>query len=133
MKHQTAPSGQIEFSIPMVPPGVNHYVKHTRNGKHYKTSEAIAWEETFALHAPKLSVQGKTFYLHVAYVLGKGQRLDIDNGNKCALDAVARAGMLRDRDGKVLSDAWIERLYVGLDRKTRPQQGRTSFIVGVLQ
>jgi Holliday junction resolvase RusA-like endonuclease len=134
MKRQTAPSELKEFSftIPMTPPGVNNYVKHTRSGRHYKTPQAVAWENTFATHAPNFAVRGKTFYLRMAIVLGKKERLDVDNGCKCALDSIANAGMLLSYKQKRLSDAWIEQLDVSLDRTTRPEIGWTLFTLGVL-
>jgi Holliday junction resolvase RusA-like endonuclease len=50
----------------------------------------------------------------------------VDNRNKCLLDCIAKAGMLRDRKGKELSDAWVKRLVVEIhdsaeERRTGPR------------
>lgn len=94
------------ITVDALPPSVNHYVKHTRMGRHYKTPEAEAFAQRLALASGEH--RGKNIEaVSVAIILflGKGQRLDIDNAPKVVLDSLVRCGVIR-------SDASIMTLIV---------------------
>jgi len=127
----------ITFSIPMLPPSVNHYVSHgsavnrrtgERYGTHKKTDAAQAWERDFPIFSRGDYVvsQSGRFAVTLIFIPGPGDSGDVDNRNKCVLDCIARAGMLRNRKGEEMSDAWIKRLLVEIrdspaERETGPK------------
>jgi Holliday junction resolvase RusA-like endonuclease len=125
----------MTFTIPMLPPTVNHYVKHTRNGRHYKTQLALAWEHTFATHRPKDEwVNAKQFRVSIELTFGPKDRMDVDNGNKCVLDAIASYGMLRNVSGRRVSDSYVKRLEVTIldGKKDRANGPKTVITIAAL-
>lgn len=115
----------MNVEVPMIPPSVNHYVKHTRTGKRYVTDEATAFKQAVATFSKGRYVQGKSFHVGIDITLGKGERGDIDNFPKLCLDGLADAGAFRDPKGNQLSDAHVTTLTVQVDRTTRPERGST--------
>lgn len=120
------PEGALTFTIPMLPPGFNHYVEHPTQGVHVKSAAAKAWERDFPLFSRGQFITGKRFAATLRFTFGPGDRGDVDNFNKLPLDCCAKAGMLRNHKGDWLSDAWIKRLVVDIldseeDRKRGPQ------------
>lgn len=116
----------VVFSIPMLPPSVNHYVEHPAQGVHRKSAAAKAWERDWPLFAKGQFVQGERFFVAIRYTFGPRDRFDVDNLNKMVLDCISKSGMLRDMKGKWLSDAWIKYMTVEIrdskdDRKTGPK------------
>jgi Holliday junction resolvase RusA-like endonuclease len=99
----------ITFSVPIIPPSVNHYVKHTKAGVHYKDKKATeAFEQCLALAVHQSgSVVGEIFKVTAVVTLGPGQKLDVDNPNKLILDSLKRAGAFVSPAGKELSDSWV--------------------------
>ena len=93
----------MKFTVPLVPPSVNHYVKHTRSGRHYVTAEARAFKDSIAIFAAGQTVAAKEYGVEIAVFLGKGDRIDIDNIPKCCLDGLKDAGVIH-------SDAAITKL-----------------------
>lgn len=92
----------VEFTIPLVPPSVNNYVRHTRRGRHYVTAEGIAFKKAVAIFARGQSVapareseRRRVAYRLEAWVyLGKGARGDGDNFWKCIADGLTEAGVI---------------------------------------
>src|SRR5437870_5080493 len=82
------------LTIPLVPPSVNHYVKHARRGIHYVTKEAKAFKAAVGIIAQGRFVKAKRYSIAIELHLAKGQRLDADNGNKCILDGLTEAGVI---------------------------------------
>lgn len=90
------------ITVPLTPPSVNHYVKHTRSGRHYVTKEAEDFKgmlKTFSRHQ---RVRGKAYKCEVWIYLGAGQRGDIDNFAKLCLDALVHAEVI-DTDAKIVN------------------------------
>jgi Holliday junction resolvase RusA-like endonuclease len=117
---------RLQFEIPMLPPSVNHYVQHKAQGVHVKTAQAKAFERDFPLFSRGGFVIGEQFSVVFHFVPGPGDKGDVDNRNKCLLDCIAKAGMLRNRKGKELSDAWVKRMVVEIhdsaeERRTGPR------------
>ena len=116
---------RCDFELPFLPPSVNHYVTHG-GGFHRKSPAAKAFERDFTLFTGGYSVTAEQFAVTFQFFPGLKDKGDVDNRNKCLLDCIAKAGMLRDRKGKELSDAWVKRLVVEIhdttaDRETGPR------------
>jgi hypothetical protein len=120
---------QVKITIPMLPPSVNHYVKHFfQRGKqrHVKTDHALAWERDFGYFVQGQYVIGKKFQVSLTFRMGQGDGFDVDNLNKCTLDCAAKAGVIRNKKGEWLSDRWFKRMSVEIldsdeDRAKGPQ------------
>jgi crossover junction endodeoxyribonuclease RusA len=98
-------SDSVHITVPLVPPSVNHYVKHTRAGKHYVTKEAKAFKEAVIILAPRNVKFAEGYAVVLSVFLGAGARGDVDNFGKCALDALVSAGIIH-------SDAAIQSLTI---------------------
>jgi crossover junction endodeoxyribonuclease RusA len=95
---------RVSFTVPLVPPSVNHYVKHTRSGRHYVTAEAKAFKEAIGIIARGHGVFASACEVSIVVYLGKGMRGDLDNFFKVTLDGLVSAGVIRsDADITVLS------------------------------
>ena len=116
----------LKLEIPMIPPGVNHYVRHTRRGLHYVTPEAKAFKDYVAilLRNKFLSpfVVGKTFGIEAWIYLGPKERGDVDGFGKLILDALAEAGAFRNKIGEWMSDAHVTDLRI---HKRRGPESKT--------
>jgi crossover junction endodeoxyribonuclease RusA len=92
----------MRLEIPLLPPTVNHYVKHTRNGRHYTTREGIAFKAAVALLsrgdtvAPEIPKDRRKarYSLTARVFLGPKQRGDGDNFWKCIADGLVEAGVI---------------------------------------
>jgi crossover junction endodeoxyribonuclease RusA len=117
--------GQIAaITVPLVAPSCNHYVKHTRKGRHYVTSEATAFKEALRLYARRQTVRGKAYKVEIWVHLGKGQKGDIDNYAKCCLDGL--------KDARVIdTDAKVENLH--LYKRRDPANPRTELVVEAIE
>lgn len=91
----------LKLTIPMVPPGVNHYVRHTRNGRHYVSKQAEAFKEAVFLATERKFVvatgQDPAFQVDAWVYLGKGQRADVDGFGKLILDGLAYAQVFQHK------------------------------------
>ena len=94
----------IKLVIPLLPVSVNHYVRHTRSGRHYLTKEAKAFKNAVAIIARRKKVDAQSYHVDVHLYLGHGQRGDVDNFNKLVLDALVDAGVIH-------SDAAVSELF----------------------
>ena len=122
----------VTFTVPLVPPSVNHYVKHTRTGRSYVTAEATAFKAAIAVYSQGMRVTAKKFSVHIEVVLPKGGRGDVDNFPKLVLDGLADCGVFQSIKDKRTSDARVRRLVVDLDSDSRPDEGRTVISVEAL-
>lgn len=109
----------FEFSVPLLAPSVNHYVKHTRSGQHYRSGEADAFMEAVRLYARGKFVKFKWYSVVVNLTLGPKQKGDLDNFGKVCLDALVKAGVIH-------SDAKVTCLVL---RKFRGKTPCTDFCV----
>ncbi len=105
------------ISIPLEPPTVNHYVKHTRSGRHYVTKAAIAFKAAVSTSSGGMSVVGKNYEIWLCIYQGKGSRGDVDNYSKCVLDGLTAAGVIH-------SDAAVTDLH--LSKRRDPKNPRTE-------
>ena len=90
----------VAIVVPLVAPSVNHYIKHTRSGRHYPSAEGLAFKEAIALCARGQRIRGKTYGCEIYVMLGARQKGDIDNFPKCILDGLVDAGVI-DSDAKI--------------------------------
>lgn len=113
--------------IPGIPPNVNHYVKHTRSGRHYITGEATQFKRSIAFLAAGKSVDSKTYDVRISVTLGYKQRGDVDNFAKVVLDGLVDAGVIE-------SDAFIFKLTITKSRARKWEKefqgGSTEIEVG---
>lgn len=100
---------KLSLTIPFEAPTVNHYVKHTRSGRHYLTPKAIAWKDAVAIIARGQSVTGKTHEITYTVFQGAGSKGDVDNYAKCILDALVKAGVLKSDASIVAMHAYKKR------------------------
>lgn len=95
----------IKLVIPGTPPSGNHYVKHTRTGRHYVTGEARKFKEDVSLLAQGQSMPPGRYHVDMWVYMGHGEKGDVDNFPKVALDALRDAGVIK-------SDAMVDDLEV---------------------
>lgn len=87
-------SDPVFLSIPLIPPSVNHYVKHTRNGGHYVTKAALGFKSAVRLFARGRTVKAKKYEIEFVVYMGYGQRGDPDNFHKVIGDGLKEAGVI---------------------------------------
>jgi crossover junction endodeoxyribonuclease RusA len=101
----------LSLTIPDIPPTVNHYVKHTRSGRHYETPRGKAFKLLVAAIAQRQSIRAEHYELEATVYLGHGQRGDGDNFWKCLADGLVKAGVIHS--DAAVSD-WL--MHVRRDR-----------------
>jgi len=102
----------VRFTVPLVAPSVNHYVKHTRNGRHYVTNEAKAFKDAVAICARRQYLAAAAYEVEIHVFLGARQRGDIDNFAKCVLDGLVQADVIG-------SDSAVTRLIMEKSRDAK--------------
>jgi len=100
MTPESSPSPIVAFTVPMLPPSANSYVRHTRAGGHYKTDLDKRWMETFAVFAGGRRIRAKNYDVILAFWLPPRKRGDVDNLIKRTLDALQKFAVI-DTDAKV--------------------------------
>ncbi len=100
---------EVSFTVPMVPPGVNHYVRHTKQGIHYIAKESKDFKMLVLCAAQRQSIRADAYELETTVYLGKGHRGDLDNFCKLIADSLVKASVID-------SDAKITRWTMGKDR-----------------
>ncbi len=114
---------EVRFTVPLTPPSANHYVKHTRAGRHYLTKEAVAFIDAVCIFAGRQKMEGKAYQLDIQVFYGKGERGDLDNRGKIVQDALQKAGVIRN-------DSQIRALSMGKHRDW--ERPRTEIKVSTL-
>lgn len=102
----------ITFTVPLIPPSVNHYKQPRRGGRgFYVTGEATAFKEAVAIFARgKVSTPYSSgLSVEINIYLGRGKKGDIDNFAKVCLDGLVEAGIIQ-------SDAGVQELIMRKDR-----------------
>lgn len=125
--------GVLNFTIPLVPPNLNHYkVPVWRQKRFYVTKEAEAFKDAVAICAKQVSVLGKYFSVEATIYLGKKQKGDVDGFGKLILDALAKAGVfMHESKPEFLSDAHVYDLHL---RKRRDEENpRTEITVKAIE
>ena len=124
---------RLGFEITLLPPSVNHYVKHSKNGIHRKTPAAKAFENSFKAMMPARArecyVVGRRFKVELTIIPAPAHKGDIDNYPKLILDCCASAGFLRSSSGQRLSDANFKDMRVILNDE--PEQRQRGPLVAI--
>jgi Holliday junction resolvase RusA-like endonuclease len=138
---------RLHISVPLIPPSINHYVKHTRLGVHYVTKEAKAFKDAVVIFTRGRHVVANAFSVTIAVFLGNThggrklkngtrievpQKLDCDNAAKVVLDALETSRVFEapKPKGKKLSDAAVSVLKVS--RFHDPKNPRTEITIEAL-
>src|SRR5882724_4057358 len=90
------------ITVPLTPPSVNHYTKHTRSGRHYVTKEAEEFKGYIRQFSRNQRIRGGAYKVELWIYLGKKERGDIDNFAKLALDGLVEASVI-DTDAKIVN------------------------------
>jgi crossover junction endodeoxyribonuclease RusA len=85
---------KLRMMVPLHPPTGNHYIKHTRDGRHYVTPAAVAWYQAVAVIARGMQVRGKEHAVEYTVYQGFNHRGDVDNYAKVILDGLVKGGVL---------------------------------------
>ncbi len=109
----------MDFMVPLLPPSVNHYVKHTRSGRHYVTNEAKAFMQAVAVCSNREAVRYDHYFVEIYLNLGPKERMDVDNCAKVVLDSLATAGIIH-------SDAFVTDLAI---HKRRAPKSSTNITI----
>lgn len=92
----------LRMMVPLHPPTGNGYVRHTRQGRHYVTKEALAWYDAVAVIARGMHVRGKEHAVEYVVYQGFKHRGDVDNYAKTILDGLVKGGVIAS-DASVVS------------------------------
>lgn len=96
----------IKIVVPGVPPSVNMYVRHTKAGKHYKSTASRGfYDSAIQLSREALNKYGELtsacgpvdcmlYEVMIVLYYEKGERGDLDNKAKIPLDALVAAGII---------------------------------------
>lgn len=94
---------QIKFTVPLIPPSVNHYKMRTRRGVTFVSDAAKKFKADFAIFARGKSLclgmtckqlQKQTYSLEATVYFGPKQRGDGDNLWKCLADALKECAVI---------------------------------------
>lgn len=110
---------ELQFTVPLLAPSVNHYIRHTRTGQHYRSGETDAFFQAVSLYSRGKFVRFPWYSVVVNLTLGPKQKGDLDNFGKVCLDALVKAGVIH-------SDAKVTCLVL---RKFRGKSPCTEFSV----
>jgi crossover junction endodeoxyribonuclease RusA len=113
---------ELEICVPLLPPSVNHYVKHTRDGRHYVTAEAKAFKAAIPLCARQRQVRHDWYAIEIWINLAKGDKIDLDNCAKVILDGLVEGGQIH-------SDAAVTCLTLHKTRRYDHLAGKTCITI----
>ena len=116
------------FSIPLIPPSVNHYKRPRLNQDltrgFYKTAEAQAFIDAVCMLSGRQPIAGEYFSVEMEFYLHSSDflRCDVDNFSKVCCDALTDAGLIPD-------DRYITDLTLTKRRARDAQDVRTVYLV----
>jgi len=118
----------FRFTVPFLPPSVNHYKGARKNGGFYRKREAVAFVDAVCVISRKTMVTGNFYTVEIFFFLGPSKRNlssnDLDNFQKVGIDALVRAGVIKT-DGRIL-DLNLHKRFVATDR----EEGTLYLITG---
>lgn len=94
--------GAVSFTVPLIPPSVNHYKLPNGRGGYYVTKPAQAFIDAVCIFAkPKaktLPIGGRYYHVEITVYVRRAMfhRLDSDNMEKLLFDALTTSGVIRD-------------------------------------
>jgi Holliday junction resolvase RusA-like endonuclease len=89
----------LEFSVPLLPPSVNHYKQPGRRpGTWFLTPAASAYFDAVLMISKRQFVYGPCYSVDIEYRIREAHflRSDLDNLQKVSLDALTRAEVIKD-------------------------------------
>lgn len=101
---------EVQFSVPLTPPSVNHYLGRRRGGGAFITPEAKAFKEAVALYARGQRVAGPSYGVEAAFFYPTHVHPDLDNLGKLLLDSLQSCGVIGNDKNVV---CWIARREPG--------------------
>jgi Holliday junction resolvase RusA-like endonuclease len=117
------PVRPFRFTVPLLPPSVNHYKSPRRGGGWFRAAESIAFIDAVCVFSGKTMVTGNFYALEIWFFLGPAKRNlssnDLDNFQKVAIDALVRAGVIKT-DGRIL-DLHLHKRFCSTDREERTE------------
>jgi Holliday junction resolvase RusA-like endonuclease len=121
-------SAPFRFTVPLLPPSVNHYKKPKRGGGWYRASESVTFVDAVCVFSGKTLVTGNFYSVEIFFFLGPSKRNlssnDLDNFQKVGIDALVRAGVIKT-DGRIL-DLHLHKRFAATDR----EEGTVYVITG---
>ena len=116
-------SAPFRFTVPLLPPSVNHYKAVRKNGGFYRKREAVAFVDAVCVISRKTMVTGNFYTVEIFFFLGPSKHNlssnDLDNFQKVGIDALVRAGVIKT-DGRIL-DLHLHKRFVATDRDQRTE------------
>jgi Holliday junction resolvase RusA-like endonuclease len=116
-------SAPFRFTVPLLPPSVNHYKGVRKNGGFYRKREAVAFVDAVCVFSRKTMVTGNFYTVEIFFFLGPSKRNlssnDLDNFQKVGIDALVRAGVIKT-DGRIL-DLHLHKRFTETDREERTE------------
>lgn len=110
----------IAFTVPLIPPSVNHYKMRTRKGVTFVGADALKFKEAVGIFSRGRSLQADEYMIHISIYLGSKQKGDVDNFCKVVLDGLVDAEVIH-------SDAAVRKLIVEKHRDR--ENPRTEIVV----
>lgn len=117
----------MKFSVPLLPPSVNHYKQPKAGGGWFRAADCIAFVDAVCIFSRRVRVSGNYFELELTFYLGPGRNRgqnDLDNYSKVAIDALVRAGVIKN-DARVF-DLHLHKRFVESDREERTEYSIAS-------
>ena len=101
----------LSFTLPLLPPSVNHY----KVRRYFSNRETQAFMDAVCIFSKKQPVTGRFFIVDITYYLPDAEllRWDTNNFAKVAIDALVKAGVIRD-DRYILEERARKRPSLGL-------------------
>ena len=120
LRSRSEAENYASIMVPMVPPSVNHYVRHFGGNRHVKTEEAKTFHDHLWISSLSCKpVVAERFHVAITIFLGRKQKGDVDNFPKLVLDTLAKRGMFQDLKGRKLSDSHVTKLTVQKSRSVK--------------
>lgn len=116
----------LNLTVRLIPPSGNTY-KRIRilpvRGKmlptFYHTKEASAWWKAVEIAAAGRAVTSELYRVAFIVYFPPRSRMDIDNANKCILDGLTRAGVIRD--DRYVIEVHAYKVKVATEREARTE------------
>lgn len=89
----------MSLTIPLTPPSVNHYVRHSR-GRHYRIKAADDFMLLVKQAVKGREIRAAAYRVCIAIFFAPGQKGDLDNFAKVVLDSLVSSGAI-DSDSRV--------------------------------
>lgn len=100
-------SDWLEIALPY-PPSVNHYWRHTRNGRHYISERGRAYKADVAKICRECDPFKGAVQVQLAVFYPDKRKRDPDNLLKALWDALVSSGLIEEDHNQILVDVRIK-------------------------